>query len=651
MKKLIYTIILCVLCLISSVKNISAYDEENKKVLFISSYSPSFITFNDQMKGIKESLGPDTIVQIEYMDYKTIEDDEDRKKLNELFESKIDNYNKFDAIILADDAALSFGVANRNTLFKDTPIIFLGVHNSNLIDKALKLKDVYGIEENVSIKENIDFISKVHKDKNIVAIIDEDEKKSSELKDFYDLENQYEDIDFKHISSYGLSSDEFKKELKNLGINDVVLLMNTYSDKFVDESYIRTELDFLKENINSPTYCVYNLGESDKVLYLENFIGGKIISHYEQGKKAGEISKNILNGNKPNEKFIKASDINRFIFDRKQLRMSGIDRSKLPKESTVISSYSNFLKEYKSIAVNLTTIISCLTLMVVLAVFYIMERLRYEKELVKARNIAENSNEAKNHFISNMSHELRTPLTLILSASNLLDMNAGKCSMPCANSNQNSTRIIRQNCYRLIRLTNNIIDVTKADSNFMDLRLSNVNIIYILEAIVDSTVDYANSKGINIVFDTNEEEVLMSVDLDKIERIVLNLISNAIKFSNKGENIYFNVNCKDNLLTFSVKDEGIGIDEKYINSIFDKFTQVDNTIVRNNEGSGIGLSLVQFFVKAHGGSISVKSKPNEGSEFIVEIPIRYVEATEINEETYESNIITSTNIEFSDIYF
>ncbi|MGL4797379.1 MAG: sensor histidine kinase, partial [Paraclostridium sp.] len=184
-----------------------------------------------------------------------------------------------------------------------------------------------------------------------------------------------------------------------------------------------------------------------------------------------------------------------------------------------------------------------------------------------------------------------------------------------------------------------------------DLRLSNVNMIYILEAIVNSTIDYAKSKNIDIIFDTDEEEVFMSVDVDKIERIVLNLISNAIKFSNEGGTIFFYVSSSEDMLTFSVEDNGIGIDEKYINSIFEKFTQVDNTTFRNNEGSGIGLSLVKFFVKAHEGDISVVSKINEGSKFTVNIPIRIVEAGEINEATYESNIITSTNIEFSDIYF
>ncbi|MGL5507844.1 MAG: sensor histidine kinase, partial [Paraclostridium sp.] len=538
MKKLIYTIILSVFCLITSVLNIEAYNENNKKVLFISSYNPTFITFNDQIKGIQEALDEDIILQIEYMNYKTIDNSEDKQKLNDLFKSKIDNYNKFDAIILADNAALSFGVANRNTLFKDTPIVFLGVHDKELIERALELEDVYGIEENLSIKENIDFIGSVHKNKNLVAIIDYPEKESKQLKEFYKLQEKHKSLNFKHISSYGKSEQEFKKELRKLGKDDVVLVMNIYTNRIADENNIKKELKLIKDNISSPTYCLYNLGESNELFYMEDLIGGKVVSHYEQGKKSGEITQNILDGKYPTEKFVEKEDINKFIFDDKQLRMHNIPKRKLPEGSSIVSSYSNFFRDYKNIAINVVVIIVCLTLVIVAFIIYIIERLKYEKELVKDRNRAEYSNEAKSHFISNMSHELRTPLTLILSASNLLDLNASKCTMSCAGSNQNSTRIIRQNCYRLIRLTNNIIDVTKADSNFVDLRLSNVNMIYILEAIVDSTIEYAKSKNIDIIFDTDEEEIFMSVDVDKIERIVLNLVSNAIKFSNEGKTIF-----------------------------------------------------------------------------------------------------------------
>lgn len=651
MKKLIYTIVLCTFCFIGSLNNIDAYDKDIKKVLFIASYNPSYVTFNDQINGIREQLGNDIIFQIEYMDYKTIDNVNDKHKLYELFKSKIDNYNKFDAIILADDAALKFGVENRDTLFKDTPIVFLGVNDLDLIKEAMDLEEVYGIEENFSIDENLQLISRFHHKKNVIALIDQPVESSKQIKEFYSLEKKYDNINFKHLSSVGISKEELKKELNKLDNDDVVFLMYSYTGRDGYESLIADELNFLTENMDVPIYCSYNLGINENYLKIDSLTGGKVISHYEQGKKAGEIANDLLNGKTPSKRFISKENINKYIFNNTQLKINGIKKRDLPEESIIINDYELFISEYRSIATGIASIILCLIVILIAFILYTIQRLKYERELVNAKKKAESSNEAKTHFISNMSHEFRTPLTLILSANNLLNLNADKCDKPCSISNQNSARIIRQNCYRLIRLTNNIIDITKSDSNFMDVKLTNVNIIYILESIVESTIQHAKGKGIDIIFDTEDEEVIMAVDVDKMERIVLNLISNAIKFSGSGKVIYFNVKVDNDMLVFSVEDEGIGIDEKYLSYIFDKFTQVDNTTFRKNEGSGIGLSLVKLFVNAHGGTIDVESKLNEGSKFIVKLPIKIIESEEVNETDYKSSVITSTNIEFSDIYF
>ncbi|MFR3072222.1 MAG: sensor histidine kinase, partial [Paeniclostridium sp.] len=211
------------------------------------------------------------------------------------------------------------------------------------------------------------------------------------------------------------------------------------------------------------------------------------------------------------------------------------------------------------------------------------------------------------------------------------------------------------NCNMLLRLTNNIIDIAKVDSGFMTLKLKNIDIILLLESITMSVIPYATSKNINIIFDTSDEEFIMSVDPDKIERIVLNLISNAIKFSKDNMTIYVNVYVDkiENILTLSVKDNGIGIDESHLEKIFERFAQVEDTMIRSNEGSGIGLSLVKIFTNLHGGDIELKSKVNEGSEFVIRLPINVLEDEEVvNCELYYDDTTNSkTALEFSDIEF
>ena len=183
----------------------------------------------------------------------------------------------------------------------------------------------------------------------------------------------------------------------------------------------------------------------------------------------------------------------------------------------------------------------------------------------------------------------------------------------------------------------------------LKLDLENINIVNLIEDIISSINPYAQSKNLNIIFDTNDEDIIMALDYAKIERIILNLLSNAIKFSNDNGVIYVNVNKEDENLIISVKDFGIGMSKEHLDKIFDRFIQLDNTMTRKNEGSGIGLSIVKSFVCLHKGSISVKSKENEGSEFIINIPINLIEDKELflhNSDVLDFNIKT----ELSDIY-
>ena len=189
------------------------------------------------------------------------------------------------------------------------------------------------------------------------------------------------------------------------------------------------------------------------------------------------------------------------------------------------------------------------------------------------------------------------------------------------------------------------------NSGFFSVNLSNVNIVDVTENIVQSISEYINGKDISIIFDTNTEEKIIACDPEKIERIILNLISNAIKFTNKDGCIFVNLIDKGDTVEIDVKDTGIGIKEKYLNNIFGKFEQVDKSLSRNAEGSGIGLSLVKSIVEMHDGKISVESKVGEGSIFKIELPVKTIEKTEVIEQSKSTNNkIEMINIEFSDIY-
>lgn len=271
---------------------------------------------------------------------------------------------------------------------------------------------------------------------------------------------------------------------------------------------------------------------------------------------------------------------------------------------------------------------------------------------VKAKNKMKEALKMQEEIFTNVSHELKTPLNVIFSTNQLMEFYL-KNNLLQANKEKfaRSINSIKQNCYRFTKLINNIVDLSKIETGFFKLNLSNKNIVQVTEDIVQSVAEYVKSKGLSIIFDTDIEEKIIACDPEKIERIILNLISNAIKFSNPESKIFVNMLDKSDTVEISVKDAGIGIDKKYLNNIFGRFQQVDKSLTRNAEGCGIGLSLVKSIVEMHGGKITVDSEVGVGSVFKIELPVKTTENLKvIKQNKIMNNKIDMINVEFSDIY-
>ncbi|MBW9154441.1 cell wall metabolism sensor histidine kinase WalK [Clostridium estertheticum] len=285
--------------------------------------------------------------------------------------------------------------------------------------------------------------------------------------------------------------------------------------------------------------------------------------------------------------------------------------------------------------------------------------LEMELQMLKLKEDAKTTiellNETKEHtkfiteFFCNISHELKTPLNVIFASLQMMNMYNESNEEKIIEKRRKYLQIMKKNSNRLIRLINNLLDMTKLDSGFITLHMENGNIVYLIEDITMSIISIAENKGIDIIFDTNVEEKLMAFDGDKIERIILNLLSNALKFTDRGGKIYVTVLDKVDNVEISVRDTGVGIPDDKKEIIFGRFMQVDKTLKRNNEGTGIGLSLVKSFVKLHEGKIILKSEANIGSEFIITLPVKQVDNS-LGENEIKKDITDRINIELSDIY-
>lgn len=284
------------------------------------------------------------------------------------------------------------------------------------------------------------------------------------------------------------------------------------------------------------------------------------------------------------------------------------------------------------------------------------EELKLKEEILeeKKRLLQEMSSydKMKTDFFVNISHELRTPLNIILSTLQLLKLYADNNQLSSENIQLSKyLKAMKQNCYRLLRLVNNVIDITKIDSGFLTPVFKRQDIVSVIEDTALSAVDYIKANDIEFYFDTNIEEKYMCFDKDKLERILLNLLSNAIKFSNPSSTISVQVLDKGDTVSIIVKDTGIGMHKDTLETIFDKFAQADKSLSRCHEGSGIGLSLVKALVEIHNGKITVESKYGVGSTFTVTLPTNLQETpdNEPSQASFTSDLADKVLIEFSDL--
>ena len=248
------------------------------------------------------------------------------------------------------------------------------------------------------------------------------------------------------------------------------------------------------------------------------------------------------------------------------------------------------------------------------------EKLRQELLLeYRESEINKENNSAKLQFFTNISHEFRTPLTLILGPLQQIILNYNG-----SNEMYKKLLVIESSANHLLKLINRLMDFRKFENNQFILEAAEGNIVKYIREIFLSFSEYAKVGGYKFTFESSDEEILVYFDRFKLERVFYNLISNAFRYSPKGGEIAIKIRKEKNEIIIEVEDTGIGIDEKYIEKIFDLFFEIPthNEVQLNyNKATGIGLSIVKNIVNLHKGTITVKNKSTNGVVFKVAIPL------------------------------
>jgi response regulator RpfG family c-di-GMP phosphodiesterase/signal transduction histidine kinase len=259
---------------------------------------------------------------------------------------------------------------------------------------------------------------------------------------------------------------------------------------------------------------------------------------------------------------------------------------------------------------------------------YFMDRLRRQElqsriqleettaQLQESNNKLKSLDELKTQFFANVNHELRTPLTLMLAPlKSLIEGKMGKLSPAL----KDAIETMQRNGYKLLKLINNLLDLNKLEEGKMRLKVRSVNLVDFLPPLLASVKPLADQKQIRLYYQHPPHPVELILDPDQFEKVVFNLLSNALKFTNKGGKITIYIEDKDDTVVLTVEDTGIGIPANMLGTIFDRFSQVDGSKSRAQEGTGIGLALAQEIVLVHKGSIRAESELGRGSRFIVEM--------------------------------
>ncbi|MDM0467940.1 HAMP domain-containing sensor histidine kinase [Clostridium perfringens] len=269
---------------------------------------------------------------------------------------------------------------------------------------------------------------------------------------------------------------------------------------------------------------------------------------------------------------------------------------------------------------------------------------KYLKDKLEEENI-------KGEFFTNICHELRTPINVISSALQLNNLNIENRNIK---SIERNNLVIKQNCLRLIRTINNFIDANKISEGQIEANVMVLNVVEVVENILDASAEYINKKKINFVFDPDFEEIFIAIDRDFLERIILNLLSNSVKYGRIDGNIYVKIYFEGKDLVIMIENDGVSISYDEQKYIFDKFTKSNKALNRTQEGSGLGLYISKSLMKMQGGDLKVEIYEGYGNKFkLYFYDVDLFKETDRTEHIFNNNYYNlkeRAEIEFSDIY-
>ncbi|MCP4135007.1 MAG: response regulator [bacterium] len=583
---------------------------------------------------------------VEHLDLLRYRDKQYKKELYNLLKKKYAN-SSFD-LVITFDYGLDFLHAEGKNLFHATPVVF-----GSSFHKPSELQDLKDTETGIVLnrtplnyKKHLDMVLQLHPHTKKIAVVSGSDAQSKKRKQvFQDITLNYtKKIEFTWLTD--MPMQKILEGLENLPGNTVVLYLFLLKDS-TGKNFIPIKAgEIIAKKSNRPVYGLFD------TLIGTGIVGGYMNNSETLANKIMEYSLRVLKGEKPSAMPVLRYNFT-YTYDWRQLQRWAINEENLPQNSIIRFKESTFWDLYKR---QIIAAISLSILEAFLIIFLVINRLKRiqaqdelkrsldvleEKvsertaELQQAKEEAEAANNFKSEFLANMSHEIRTPMNAILGFSEILEEEVAD------ENHRLYLSSISSSGKSLLRLINDILDLSKIEAGKMELQNTTVNPHIFFEEIKNIfSIKIANKK-INFILDIDKtlpEGIL--IDQLRLRQVLFNLVGNAVKFTNEGHitvsaNKRYTREDKSSIdLFISVEDTGIGIPENQQALIFEAFRQQDGQAQADFGGTGLGLNITKRLLDIMGGEITVESEPGKGSIF--NIILKTVQITALKQENPES---------------
>ena len=381
------SIFMCLLLLFQAMLTVRAEEKEDKRVLFISSYSYAWDTVQLQIEGLKAGLGDGVTLDYEFMDTKRVNDETAEKLFFEGLSYRLSKVAPYDVVILGDDAALIFAAKYQEELFAGIPLVFEGVNDEELAGELAKDPLITGVLEKLSVDKNIELGLRLNPDaKKVVAILDNSITGEVERKRFYKSAESYPELTFTEINASELTSTQLRRELKKVS-DDSILIYVVMTEDASGKQYTNKEsIRLISDNAAVPALRMVEGGIG------EGLLGGNVVSMYKSGEIAANIAVSIAGGRDSGQINVMDSP-NIYCVDQLVMNKFGLDMSLLPEGTQIINEQKNFFERNQEAMVPGAMLIIFLIIVILWVCIDNFRRRRLMKELEEARGIMESASQ------------------------------------------------------------------------------------------------------------------------------------------------------------------------------------------------------------------------------------------------------------------